>query len=421
MGTESTTEEGQGTRRVSVGWALRYSAAAIGVGIHDIFFNAVAGPFLRSYGLPVFVVGFLSNERSFVGALLLPIAGAVSDRLRTRIGRRKPFILLIGLVVPGFLVLMTRPDTWMVVLIFLLGPVFLGLAVTAYETLLPDTVAPDQRGRVNGLNRAIRFLAGIGFLVLAATAGRADPGLMFLVVAVSLAVGFTVTLLTIREPPPSAQPEPPMSLNAAAYVRGVIRFREASKYVACYFLYWFGIGGITPFVTLFGIEELKLEESQTYWMLISALVATMVFAAPAGYLGDRFGKKRVTSWGILAFALFILMGSQVQNIEQAIAVLALAGLAQAVPTVLAYPLFTEMVPGRRMGELSGLSTMVWSFAQPLGATLLGAVADQTGTLRSLFIGGALALLCSWAVLQTVHPEREQTQADSEPGSTHFGG
>lgn len=390
-------------RRVSLGWMLRYGAARAGIGVHDIFFNAVAGFYLASYGMSNAAIGFLSNERSFVGGPLLPIVGGVSDRIRTPLGRRKPFMLLVALVVLGFLALMARPDTWMVVAIFVAGPAVFGLAVTIYEVLLPDSVVPEQRGTANGVNRMLGFASGMGLLLVAFQLWETHPAIVFLAVAASLSVGFAVTLLTVREPEAPVRAAPPINLDPVGYVRGLLRHREATKYVACYLCFWFGIGGITPFITRFGHQELDIPERETFLLLLAVMVTTLLFAAPAGWLGDHVGKKVVTSWGIAAFALFIFMGSLLQTKEQAIIVLGLAGLAQAVPTVLAYPLFTELVPGARMGELTGMSTMVWSLAQPLGATVLGAVADQTGTLRSVMVGGAISLMIAWAILQTVHP------------------
>lgn len=392
-------------RRVSFRWMLGYGAGRAGLGMHDIFFNAVAGFFLVSYGLPNWAVGFLANERSFVGSVLQPVVGAVSDRIRTPIGRRKPFLLLIAPVVVGFLVLMTRPEGWVVIAVFLVGPLCLSIAVVAYEVLLPDCVVPERRGTVNGVNRMLGFMSGMGLLVLAWRLWEAQPSIVFLAVAGSLAVGFLITFVAVHEPEPRTRTTPPLRLDPAIYLRGVLAHREAAKYVGSYFLFWFGIGGITPFVTRFGNEELGIPVSETFLLLVVVIVATLLFSVPSGWLGDHVGKKVVTSWGIAAFGILILVGSQVGSMTQAVVVLGAAGVAQAVPTVLAYPLFTELVPSRRMGELSGWSAMVWSLAQPLGATVFGAMADLAGTLRAVFLGGGAAVLLSWAVLQTVRVER----------------
>lgn len=82
-------------RRVSLLWMLTYSAAKVGVGVDDMFYNAVAGLFLRdTYHLSNMAIGFLANERSFLGSVLQPAIGAVSDRTRSPLGRRRPFMLL---------------------------------------------------------------------------------------------------------------------------------------------------------------------------------------------------------------------------------------------------------------------------------------------------------------------------------------
>ncbi len=386
---------------------VAYGAAKVGTGIHDWFFNAVAGLFLASYGMPNVAIGFLANERSFIGSLFQPAFGALSDRARTPFGRRRPFMLVATpVVVLGFLILATRPPAWLVVAVFILGPLFVGFAEVPYKALLPDTVVPEQRGTVSGINVLMGMAGGLVLLVVALAFWGERPDLVFLLVAGAFGLGFAITIASVPEPPAPSRREPEPALHPWAYVQGILQYGDATRYVACYFFFWFGIGGITPFLTRFGNLELGIPEDETFVLLLAVALATLLFSVPAGWLGDRYGKRRVTAWGLLIFPVFILIGSQVQTREQVLPILVLAGIGQAIPSVLAYPLFTELVPARRMGELTGLSSMTWALAQPLGATVLGAVADQTGTLRSVLVGGAVSLLVSWAILQTVREPSE---------------
>jgi Na+/melibiose symporter-like transporter len=391
-------------RRVSFGWMLAYGAARLGIGVHDIFFNAVAGFYLGNHGLSYMAVGFLANERSFLGSLLQPAFGAISDRIRTPIGRRRPFMLLgAPVAVLCFLLLALNPPTWAVVVIFIVGPFFLGIAVTPYLALLPDNVVPEQRGAVSGVNVLLAFVGGVGLLLAASRLWEGHPQLIFLIVAATLAVGFAITLRLVDEPPvPAAEaPSGPLRLRPSEYLRDILGFREAAKYMACYFFFWVGMGGITPFITRFGHEEIGIPEGETFILLLAVMLSTLAFATPAGWAGDRFGKKPVTLVALLAFSLLIGIGSQAADVALITIVLALAGVAQAVTTVLAYPLFTEMVPHARMGELTGLSTMIWSLAQPLGATSFGLLADGTGTLRSVFVAASATMLVAAVILGTV--------------------
>ncbi len=286
---------------------LLYGAARVGIGIHDLFFNAVAGFYLASFGLSNAVIGFLANERSFIGSFLQPVTGALSDRARTPWGRRKPFMILLLPVAAGFLILMSRPATPLVVAVFVLGPVLLGMAVIAYEVLLPDTVVEAQRGLVNGVNRALGFLGGIAFLVLAAQVWEEFPWSVFLSVAAALTLGLLVTLLGVAEPgAPEQQEFAPLKWRPSQYLRSVMQYRDASVYIGAQFCYWLGIGGITPFITRFGHEELGIPQNETFILLLAVMVSTLVAAIPAGWLGDYLGKKLVMSWGLACFAVFVL-------------------------------------------------------------------------------------------------------------------
>ncbi|HXG24569.1 MAG TPA: MFS transporter, partial [Chthonomonadales bacterium] len=48
--------------------------------------------FLKEMGLPATLVGFVMTWDNYLNLFIQPIVGARSDRTRTRIGRRKPWI-----------------------------------------------------------------------------------------------------------------------------------------------------------------------------------------------------------------------------------------------------------------------------------------------------------------------------------------
>jgi MFS family permease len=92
--------------------------------------------------------------------------------------------------------------------------------------------------------------------------------------------------------------------------------------------------------------------------------------------------------------------------------LVIVGVANGATTALAVPFLTELLPKRRMGELIGLGGMMWSFAQPLGSTFAGFVADQTGTLRTLFVLTAVYLGLSCLITLSIRAPRRGEQIDA---------
>jgi Na+/melibiose symporter-like transporter len=371
----------------------------------NAFFNSALPLYLGRYDIPYVLVGFLAQERSFVGAFLEPLVGAISDRTRTRFGRRRPF-LLIGapLAAIMLIILSQQPPMWWLVVILSLLPFFLAISNVPYRAMVADIALPAQRGRLGGTMSVLEMLGQVALLLLVARIWTTNENLVFVIIAAALVLGFGFTFLfSVREPMPLPQAGELQLAGPIQYLKRVLGFRQAAKYVACQFVFWLGVGGVTPFVTRYAVAELHIEESRAFLLLLLLVTFTAIFAIPAGYLGDKLGKKPILTTGLIIFATAILIGSQVTTLAGLAVVMIVVGIANAITTALGFAFLTELLPRQRMGELTGLSSMTWSFAQPLGSTCAGLLADQTGTLRSVFeLAGAL-LLVSLLILLTVHP------------------
>src|SRR4029450_7462084 len=84
---------------------LLYSACSVGPGAFYAFNNFVLPPILKSFGASDLLIGLLSSTRSIEGAVIQPTVGALSDRIWTPPGRRRPF-LLIGIPLSAFFFLL---------------------------------------------------------------------------------------------------------------------------------------------------------------------------------------------------------------------------------------------------------------------------------------------------------------------------
>src|SRR5215831_8344261 len=81
-----------------------YAAGSLGTGAFYAFNNFVLPPVLKAFGAPDLLIGLLSSTRSIEGAVIQPTIGAMSDRIWTRFGRRRPFILVAIPVSAAFLI-----------------------------------------------------------------------------------------------------------------------------------------------------------------------------------------------------------------------------------------------------------------------------------------------------------------------------
>ena len=391
------------TKLLSKGQSIAYGFGNLGAQAVYAFLNQAVGLYLNRYPeVPTWAVGVLAQERSLAGAVVQPVVGAMSDRTRTRLGRRRPyFIAGAGLTAAALLYLGSFPPLVPMLLVLSVNAFFLNVAVDPYTALMADIVPPRQRGRIGTVLAIFNMIGQIAVTLLGIFLWDRSPELVFVLVAAVLVIGFGITTVTIKEPESPPAPRERVRFALGSYVQGVLAHRELVKYVIAALFFWLGTGGVLPYLTRFGVEVLGTSEGEAFQLFLPAMAGTIVGAIPAGFIADRRGKRPVLAAGVLGFGLVALVASQVQNVPQALIAMGIVGLANGVWTALNVPLLMDLVPSDRAGEVSGLASAVWSFAQPVGALIAGLLIDFTGTYRSSFVGAAVLVLISFALLLTV--------------------
>lgn len=399
-------------RPLSFAQSVIYGCGNFGANAVYSFLNSATGLYLERYPqVPTWAVGLLSQERSLAGAFVQPIVGAMSDRTRTRIGRRRPyFIVGVGLTAASILYLAGFPPLVPMLMVLAVNAFFLNVAVDPYLALMADIVPQRQRGRIGTVLAIFNMLGQILATLLGVFLWDRSPELVFALVAGALVVSWTITTVGIKEPEAPPRPTEPIRIDVGRYVFGLLAERELVKYVLAAALFWLGTGGVLPYLTRFGVHVLGASEGQSFQLFLPALVGTIVGAIPAGYAADRIGKLPVLATGVLFFGLIALVASQVQTFEQALIAMGVIGLANGVWTALAVPLLIDLVPPARAAEITGLGSGAWSLAQPIGAVIAGVLIVGFDSYRASFVGAALLVLLSFALLLTVRPSRATPRA-----------
>jgi predicted MFS family arabinose efflux permease len=261
---------------------------------------------------------------------------------------------------------------------------------------------------VGGVLNITNMLGQLVILVVAMQLWASDERVVFWLVAGALLVGFAITVLFVPERPLAAAP-PPVRIDPGAYFRGVFAHREVMKFLFATLFFWFGTAGVVPFITRFAVTELDTTEAVAFQLFIVAVAGTALGTLPAGWLGDRIGKKPVMLAGLLLFGVTTLVGSQLRTAESAMVAMFVIGLANAACTVPLLPLLADLIPRDRAGEFTGVGTGVWEFAQPFGAVAGGAIADATGSLRWTLVAAGILVLVSGALLTRVRAPRVGTR------------
>lgn len=417
--------------------ALAYLAAAFGIGVFSSFNSFTLSLWLTSFTTSYFVIGMLSNTKSFEGTIVSPIAGAWSDRIWLGwLGRRRPFILFAGLlsalllaITPWFsrLPLPFPMDGWpewlvrmlpAIVAIFLFTMTF-NLMDDIHKALLPDITAPAQRNGLSAWSIVIQMIGQFGILVVGFAFWQdAIPDWAFVATGAIMAVCLIVTVIGVREPPPAvwqadrqaraAGPHHGLSLRLfLTHYRGLLIFCLVT------FAYWSGVNAVLPLVSIYTRDILGASVGEAQLLPGLLLLSTTLLALPAGWLGDRFGRRRVISAGYAIMAIAAVFGMIITTREQGALLFLFAGVGNAAVNVIAIPLLADLVERHHVGAATGVFAASGSLAAPLASLLAGFLADVHGP-RVIFAMMAVLTLVALALMPGVRPLAARAAAPNDP-------
>ncbi|HZT98200.1 MAG TPA: MFS transporter [Ktedonobacteraceae bacterium] len=181
------------TRQVSRGFMFALTAAAISLYILYAGIGALLLPYqigLLDPAHKVAILSFFTSITVLIALFANPIAGAFSDRTTSRFGRRRPWILVGGLLTMVGLLFMWQANSIPLLFIgYCFVELFSNVVLAALTATIPDQVPENQRGTVSGIYGLATGLGGILGAILAGQIFKSAPTtayvVMFLIVLVT--------------------------------------------------------------------------------------------------------------------------------------------------------------------------------------------------------------------------------------------
>jgi Na+/melibiose symporter-like transporter len=388
---------------------LDYSAASVGAGVFYAFNNFILPLVLNAAGAPDLVTGLLSSTRSIEGAIVQPVVGAWSDRIWTRLGRRRPF-MAVGIPI-SFVFFLLAPFVNgllpLAVVIFLFS-FFFNIAVDPYAALLPDIAAPAERGKLSGLSNGIQYLSQVAFLGLLAvlTALGVATGWFYVICGTVMLATFAVTIARVREPRGLAERAARTPLRV--YFETLLANGMALRFLLTIFVFQLGLNAVIPFLTLYVTKELEQPDDVAFAISALVLLITAGSALGFGRATGRLGYPGVLAigWALLAAAAF--SGTLIHTLPELIAVAVLAGLGNGAASVVKWPLLTLLIPQEKTGIYAGLSAAADSVSIPLSVFIATELYIPTlgyrGIFASLAVNTVLALVILLVFVRVPRPD-----------------
>jgi len=411
--------------RLASGTILLFAAPALGQGFMFLF----TGMYLLKFSTDVLgiapgVMGFLFLLSRVWDAISDPLAGYWSDRTRTRIGRRRPWLLAgalpVGLV---FYAMWAPPEAlgagpalalWMgaAIILFYTGMTIFNVPHDSLAAELSDSY--EDRNRVFGIRRAL-FGAGTLFVFAAvwwlssSAHPREDARVFAAIGAVVTASLMLVTGACIHERSEFQGRGARRPVRAFAEVLGN---PHARLLLGVFFLQQMGIGAVT-FVSAYYTQYI-LGDAELFAPMMGSLFVVSLLSIPFWiHLGRRYDKKFliVASMCVVGGALFSIGFLGEEQVAWVFAIACIAGAATGGLDVLFPSLQADVIDYDEQQSderKEGVYFAAWAFAAKtalgisglLAGLALGATGYSPGASQPESVKLAIRVLMSGIPLAT---------------------
>jgi len=253
-----------------------------------------------------------------VAMAIQPIAGALSDRSRLAWGRRRPFILLGGILMLLFLPGIGFAGSYATIfLVYCLLQVGSNTAQGSFQGFIPDLVPPGRKGVASGVRSLLNLVGGIALIRLIAPfmdryfVGEGNFWLWPALGAPAIVIlgAMLATMLAVKEQPGSGQPQLPLWPALRKSFKIDIKARpDFLLFLVCCFLIFMAWGTLMGHALyyLMDVAGIAKPGEVTGDLLIVVGICMLAVVYPAGRLSDRIGRKPIAISSGLLGALGIL-------------------------------------------------------------------------------------------------------------------
>jgi MFS family permease len=383
---------------------LPTAALALAITVVTTYVPVAASEFLDS---SIVIGGLIAIEG--VLALWLPlVVGSWSDRLRTSIGGRLPFLVAatpvacVSLAVTGLVG--TLPLMAITVTVFFVAYF---IAYEPYRALYPDLIddaiaarAQSTQAIWRGTGTGIALIGG-GLLVAWGTeAPFAGAAILF---AVAMGGFLWVALPRARARRSSRTSDSESVLEEAFSLGSVVRGHpEMRAYLVANALWEASLGALKTFVFLFITVGLGHSQAASAGIVGGVALLILPAAVISGKLADRYGRLRAMVWVLPLYGFGQLVPAFTDSIAILVPIMLIVGFGGGLVMTLPYALLQPLMPHGRHGTLTGF----YSFSRGIGTAsgpLLAGIAIEVlhGPFGSTEGYAAMWLVCGGSILLSI--------------------
>jgi MFS family permease len=411
-------------KKLNYGKTFLIGFGFFGVMIIWAVYNSFVPLFLANkFNVQPAMIGFFMTIDNIAALFIQPAIGSVSDRLRTKIGRRLPF-MLAGAPIAGIALALAPVVAIPMVNIaesarlplFVCCTVTFVLAMAVWRTpvvaLMPDVTPSRFRSQANGV---INFMGGIGSIIAFLIGSKLytmNEAFPFWLGSILVVVAVILVFIFIREP--KVYEENPNAERPNLWKSLAELFKDKQRDALRIFfaiLFWFiAMNAIETFFSLYANKYLGMTEANSVKLMTLNSLMFVIGALPAGYIGGKIGRKKTISIGLILMSLIMLSVffftkemllvnlftlPMFGDVPVVGLLLMLAGLSWSLVNINSLPMVVDLTDAVKIGTYTGLYYLFSTLAAIAGPNINGWIVQLTGNnYSSIFVIGPIFMIAA---------------------------
>ena len=390
------------------------------------------------FGLPQTASGAIMSIDNVLAVFMLPIFGAISDKVNTKYGKRTPFVLFGAIAAILAFIALTLVDNYQIAKItaegipgveatlgsdeaiklalkytvanplplvgFIATLLVVLVAMATFRSpavaLMPDVTLKPLRSKGNAIINLMGTAGGIIVLALGMVFATSKnhymqyTGYVVAVCSVML-TGLVVFLLTVKEKKWADEMQeestrlgldkPDEAKDAALEMKKLsgAELKSLLLILASVALWYIGYNSITSKYSVYATNVLGFDYNFT---LIVAQIAAIIAYIPVGIVASKIGRRKTILAGITMLATAFFAANFITTSSPSVLMyplFALAGIGWATINVNSFPMVVELAKGGEVGKYTGYYYTASMAAQIVAPILSGALYDLF-TMRIMF-------------------------------------
>ncbi len=371
------------------------------------------------FGQTTILTNLIMSLDNILAIFMLPLFGTLSDKTKTPLGRRTPYILfgtvaaVILMVVMAFLTEGYNFPGFVVCLLLLLVTMSIYRSPTA--AYMPDVTPKPLRSKGNAIINLVGYIGGIfsmliaGFLITSVK--DADGNIieynsfipMFLTVAAFMLISVLIMVFTVNENKVVAEANIQDEEDEVPTEKGG-KLAKPVKISLIFILLsvfmWFtAYNGVTTAFSRYFQEKFRVDAGGSSMYITVATAAAIISFIPLGFISSRLGRKKTILAGIVMMTVCYTAMIFIDKVSVLLyLIFAIVGIGWAAINVNSFPMVVEMCSASDVGRYTGYYYAFSMAAQIVTPVLSALIIDknQVGGI-SLGLGLGYGALFPYAV------------------------